>query len=152
MGGVGCTLGRRSNQKCPPDTRTYVTCGKKAEFEPQRPCLVSQDIHTLCIDVTKETSQWHCWRPEKKEKKKEREQRLCACFCCCYSETRSLRLSHGQLRRLRGRNMDFKLKSIRSVSSWHSHRPCFIMVASHQHPLKNTSFPVCQFQNCFSVT
>lgn len=38
------------------DTETYVTSNEEAEFEPQRACTISQDIHALCIDVTKETS------------------------------------------------------------------------------------------------
>lgn len=46
---------------------TYVTCSEKAEFEPQRPCPISQDIHTLCKDVTKETSQRHCRSSEDRE-------------------------------------------------------------------------------------
>lgn len=50
------------------DAWTYVTCSEKAEFEPQRPGPISQDIHTLCIDVAKETSQRHHWSSEEKEK------------------------------------------------------------------------------------
>lgn len=42
------------------------TCSEEAESESQRPGLVSEDVHTLCIDVAKETSQWHHWSSEQK--------------------------------------------------------------------------------------
>ncbi|TNN49494.1 hypothetical protein EYF80_040288 [Liparis tanakae] len=43
----------------PTGHRDISTCSEEAEFEPQRPCIVSQDINTLCKDVTKETSRRH---------------------------------------------------------------------------------------------
>lgn len=49
------------------DAETYVTCSEKAELEPQRPGPISKDIHTLCIDVAKETSQRHHWSSEEIE-------------------------------------------------------------------------------------
>lgn len=99
-----------SNHKSPQHTQTYVTCSEKAEFEPQWPCLVSQDIHTLCIDVTKETSQRHC-RSSDKERTT-----VCVCVYMClvcfvgsafllWFYTDFFRFSHVTLRKLHKREI-----------------------------------------------